>query len=65
MPPPLPLVVGSFKSAVSRRSRRALWQRSFYDRVIRNDTELQSIRQYIVDNPLKWAVDRENPTRNV
>jgi hypothetical protein len=33
--------------------------------VIRNDTELQSMRQYIVDNPLKWAVDRENPTRNV
>jgi putative transposase len=62
---PLPLVVGSFKSAVSRLSRRALWQRSFYDRVIRNDTELQSMRQYIVDNPLKWAVDCENPSRNV
>jgi REP element-mobilizing transposase RayT len=62
---PLPLVVGSFKSAVFRLSRRALWQRSFYDRVVRNDAELQSMRQYIVDNALRWAVDRENPTRNV
>lgn len=62
--PPLPLVVGSFKSAASRVSGQALWQRSFYDRVIRNDTELRSMRQYIADNPLKWAVDRENPARN-
>ncbi|MFH0771487.1 MAG: transposase [Candidatus Omnitrophota bacterium] len=38
-----------------------LWQRSFYDHVIRNDASLQSIREYIVNNPLKWDDDENNP----
>ena len=59
--PPLPIVVGSFKSEVSRRIGRPIWQRSYYDRVIRDEDELRAIRQYIEDNPLKWAVDRDNP----
>jgi REP element-mobilizing transposase RayT len=61
-------VVASFKSAVTRTSNRrlgrpgkSLWQRSFYDHVIRDDAELQVIRQYIRDNPRKWQIDRENP----
>jgi putative transposase len=62
--PPLPLVVGSFKSATSRAVGQPVWQRSFYDRVIRNDSELSALRQYVADNPLKWAVDRQNPARD-
>ncbi|MBZ0201506.1 MAG: transposase [Ignavibacteria bacterium] len=31
-----------------------LWQRSFYDRIIRNEKELENIRNYILYNPLKW-----------
>lgn len=38
-----------------------LWQRSYYDRVIRNDDELSLIRQYIISNPAKWELDHENP----
>ena len=37
------------------------WQRSFYDRIIRNDKELFNIRQYITNNPLQWELDNENP----
>jgi putative transposase len=37
------------------------WQRSFYDHIIRNDRELNAIRRYIADNPLKWELDRDNP----
>jgi len=37
------------------------WQRSFYDHIIRNDRELNAIRQYIADNPLKWELDQDNP----
>jgi putative transposase len=59
--PPLPTLIGSFKSGVSRRLRQVVWQRSFYDRVIRNETELSGLRQYVADNPLRWALDRENP----
>jgi hypothetical protein len=54
-------VIGSFKGAASPGAGQGLWQRSFHDRVIRNESELQAIRQYIADNPLKWALDRENP----
>jgi len=38
------------------------WQRSFYDHVIRNEIELSRIREYIQNNPLKWDLDRENPS---
>lgn len=61
--PPLPVVIASFKAAASRAAGQALWQRSFHDRVIRSESELQAMRQYVVDNPIKWAVDRENPLR--
>jgi REP element-mobilizing transposase RayT len=61
--PPLPRLIGSVKSAASRAAGNPLWQRSFYDRVIRNETELRLLRQYIAENPLRWALDRENPSR--
>ena len=39
----------------------AIWQRNYYERIIRNEDELHRIREYIVNNPLKWEFDRENP----
>lgn len=42
---------------------RRLWQRNYYEHVIRNEDSLKRIRQYIVDNPLTWHVDRDNPNR--
>ena len=38
-----------------------LWQRNYYERIIRNEWELHRIRQYIADNPAQWMHDRENP----
>jgi len=38
-----------------------LWQRGYYERVIRDERELERVRRYVVDNPAKWATDRENP----
>ena len=35
-----------------------IWQRSFYDHVIRNDRDYQEIWRYIDENPLKWKLDR-------
>lgn len=40
---------------------KKLWQRSYYEHVIRNDDGLGRIRKYIMDNPSKWDEDRENP----
>jgi hypothetical protein len=38
-----------------------LWQRNYYEHIIRDEKELNKIRQYIVDNPLKWDSDENNP----
>ncbi len=39
----------------------AIWQRNYYEHVIRNEPELHAIRRYIRDNPLQWSLDRDNP----
>jgi len=38
-----------------------LWQRNYYERVIRDERELDVARKYILENPIKWDLDRENP----
>jgi REP element-mobilizing transposase RayT len=38
-----------------------LWQRNYFEHVIRDEVELNSLRKYIAENPLKWATDNENP----
>ncbi|MCK8827529.1 hypothetical protein MWH25_07210 [Natroniella acetigena] len=38
---------------------KKLWQRNFYDRIIRNSKELNQIRRYIKNNPLKWNLERD------
>jgi putative transposase len=38
-----------------------VWQRNYYDRIIRNEKELNNIRDYIANNVLAWAFDTENP----
>jgi putative transposase len=43
--------------------RGKLWQRNYYEHVIRGESELELIRKYIAENPVKWALDQENPFR--
>ena len=38
-----------------------LWQRNYYEHVIRDEESLSHIRQYILNNPVRWEFDRENP----
>ena len=66
-PRSLPTIVGNFKSLVTRRINkvrrtpgRKVWQRGYYERIVRNERELQAIRQYIRANPDRWEEDREN-----
>jgi REP element-mobilizing transposase RayT len=59
-------VIHGLKIGVTKRLRQNtkfynIWQRNYYDRIIRNDKKLNRIRQYIAINPIKWKVDRENP----
>ncbi|NIN69935.1 MAG: transposase [Anaerolineae bacterium] len=66
----LPEIVRAFKTFSSRRinERRGtpgtrVWQRSYYERVVRSEHELNRIRQYIVDNPSRWSDDQYHPSR--
>jgi REP element-mobilizing transposase RayT len=71
-PVTLAAVIGAFKSIVATdwlnwiksnapdRSAR-IWQRNYYERVIKEEEELCRARQYIRDNPTKWADDPNNP----
>jgi REP element-mobilizing transposase RayT len=69
----LPDVVQRFKSLTTAKYIKGiaqnnwppfqarLWQRNYYEHVVRNENELNSIREYIELNPTKWVFDRENP----
>ena len=68
VPGSIPTILRSYKSAVTLRAHRMregttgpVWQRDYYERVIRNERELNATRQYIQDNPLNWEKDQENP----
>ena len=63
-------IIGQFKSIVTKRINRLhhetvipVWQRNYYERVIRDDVELDRIREYIRNNPATWETDEENPQR--
>ncbi len=38
-----------------------VWQRNYWERIVRGDAELNRIRQYIIDNPKNWETDPERP----
>jgi hypothetical protein len=40
-----------------------VWQRNYYEHIIRNEQALERIRRYIFTNPLRWDLDLENPAR--
>lgn len=42
-----------------------LWQRNYYEHIIRDGDELHRVREYIINNPAGWASDRENPYATV
>jgi putative transposase len=67
-PGSLNAVIQNYKSVVTRRIHALpdlcgapVWQRNYYEQIIRNNTDLNRIRQYIRDNPHNWAEDNEHP----
>jgi REP element-mobilizing transposase RayT len=71
-PKPLSLssFVAGFKSSVTKRINEirktpglAVWQRNYFEHIIRTDEDLNKIREYILLNPCKWMDDKENPAR--
>jgi putative transposase len=51
-------VIGLFKSGVSRKIGYSIWQRNYYEHIIRNEKEYWKIKKYIIDNPVNWERDK-------
>jgi putative transposase len=56
----------SAKAINKERGLRGIpvWQRSYYDRIIRNELELEHVRQYIINNPRNWDADKNNQAQS-
>ena len=73
----LPGIVHRFKSFTTAEYRNGvrqnnwppfndrLWQRNYYEHIIRSEEEVDHIREYIINNPLKWEYDENNPANIV
>ena len=57
-------ILGQFKSASTKEIQKShishfKWQRNYWERVIRDEAELNRIRKYIIENPINWNKDKE------
>jgi REP element-mobilizing transposase RayT len=64
----LSVIIRTYKAAVTAECRdkkysEFRWQSRFYDHVIRDGQDLDRIREYIIENPIKWYLDENNPNR--
>jgi REP element-mobilizing transposase RayT len=64
----LSVIIRTYKAAVTTECRKKChkefqWQPRFYDHIIRDERDLQNIRDYIVNNPIKWFSEKENPDK--
>lgn len=67
-PQSLGALMAGFKAAATKRINQLrqtpgapVWQRNYYERVLRNERELEAAREYIIGNPSKWDEDANNP----
>jgi REP element-mobilizing transposase RayT len=59
-------IVRGLKIGVTKWFRRntdffTVWRRNYYEHIIRNEESLNRLRQYVMDNSVRWVLDRENP----
>jgi putative transposase len=66
----IPTIIRSFKAAVTKcinderlTAGAPIWQRGYFERVLRDGREFVNAKDYIIRNPLRWAFDEENPQR--
>lgn len=71
-PGSLSAIVRSFKSATTkalnaRRNSKGspVWQRNYWEHIIKSEPEMHRTREYIANNPANWRYDAENPSRDV
>ena len=55
--PSMNQIMAAFKAGVSREIGRPIWQRSYYDHIIRSQSDYDEVWQYIENNPMQWVID--------
>ena len=70
IPKSLGSIIRGFKIGVTKccnhqKYKHFTFQRNYHEHIVRNENELNRIREYIINNPLQWQFDRENPDRIV
>ena len=74
--PTIGRIIGVFKSVRVRKwaihlalngrnLKNSFWQRNYYDHIIRDEQELNTIREYVIFNPTRWSFDNNNPDAKV
>ena len=56
--PTVSQIVQQFKGSVSKQTGYSLWQKSFYEHIIRDERDYNEIWSYVDSSPLKWAEDK-------
>lgn len=71
-PGSLGAIIGNFKSVTTRRinairhmTGASIWQRNYYEHIVRDERDFNRIQEYIAMNPARWELDRENPRRGM
>ena len=54
-----PAVIHALKGLSTKKIGISIWQRGYYDHILRNDADLAETRQYILNNPQKWIQDKD------
>lgn len=64
----IPTIIRLFKSATTKQINQIrhtptipVWQRNYYEHIIRDEDNLNQIREYIINNPVKWELDSNHP----
>ena len=54
-------IIRGFKGATSRLAGRSIWQRNYYEHIIRHNKEMEEITKYIQNNPIRWGSPKADP----
>ena len=65
---PIGRLIGAYKTVSTKQANTfrqtpglLLWQRNYWERIVRDEAELLSIQEYICNNPAQWAQDKLHP----
>ncbi|MPW27286.1 hypothetical protein GC105_16085 [Alkalibaculum sp. M08DMB] len=56
-PPTIPRIIKQFKGSITKKLHTSIWQKSYYDHIIRDERDYQIRNKYINENPAKWLFD--------